>query len=149
MKLKSFILSLIAVVAINTLCYLPDHVVRAGSGELKPREPIFQSDEVTDVFGILGLDLRESESFDTANYIFVLNHKNKHTAVVSKHSTYMFLGINIYYAYYVTFDAEIWRMYQVETQDVDSVITQRFNQMLKEWLRYMDDGCKGIKKEII
>ncbi len=116
------------------------------------QEPIFESENLEELWGILGLDLQDSKEVRTENYIHLLNFNNNHVVVISLKAPYMFVGVNIYMAYYIVCpndcEPEFWRMYQVERQDTDSPITQLFIEMEREWLDYIDKGCPRDKENL-
>jgi len=136
-----------------TLITIMAFVLIGGLSHSEPvgQKPLYIGKSFNDVKTILGLDLMDSNVFETDNFVFILNFENNHTLVAHRKSNYMFIGVDIYSAYYITFnmnsdDTEYWSVYEVSRVDRDNPVYLLFKEMITEWINYLKDKCLENKE---
>lgn len=124
-------------------CFAP----KAHSMEAIKQDPIYEAESFEETQRYLSLDLRGAYELETENYVYFNNHRNRHCLVIKKNSNIVFIGTNVCRAYMIVAlqdnekGTETWLVFQVETLNKGSVVTQMFFEMKKEFIDFVIDSC--------
>ena len=124
-------------------CFAP----KAHSMYAIKQDPIYEAECFEETQRYLSRDLRGSEELESENYVYFNDHRYMQCLVINKHCI-ICLCVTIFFSAYMIValqdnekGTETWLVFQVETLNKGSVVTQMFFEMKKEFIDFVIDSC--------
>ena len=151
MRTRTLILSFIAIILINGLCFADNSQFH----KREYQEPIFESNSMWEAIGYTGVDVEKNVAIKTENYIHYMNFSNNHAVVFHKVETMLFiimgdLKVRAYFVFGMTMNSgnKWWSVYEILIEDEDNTYTIMYKEMVEE-LRVIANVCVRQKKNFI